>query len=37
MHEREEGQSSIHTWKNIYFMVNIFLSILVVVFRGDKG
>lgn len=37
MHEREAGQSSIHTWKNAYFMVNIFLSILVVAFRGKKG
>lgn len=36
MHERETGQSSIHTWKNVYFMINIFLSILVVVFRGNK-
>jgi len=36
MHEREAGQSSIHTWKNIYFMINIFLSILVVVSREEK-
>ena len=36
MHERETGQSSIHTWKNIYFMINIFLSILIVVFRGKE-
>lgn len=36
MHERETGQSSIHTWKNVYFMINIFLSILVVMFRREK-
>lgn len=36
MHEREAGQSSIHAWKNIYFMINIFLSILVVVFRRKE-
>lgn len=36
MHERETGKSSIHTWKNIYFMINIFLSILVVTLRRNK-
>jgi len=36
MHERETGTSSIHTWKNVYFMINIFLSILVVVSKGEK-
>lgn len=36
MHERETGQSSIHTWKNVYFMINIFLSIVVVMFRREK-
>lgn len=36
MHERETGKSSIHTWKNIYFMVNIFFSILIVTLGRDK-
>ena len=36
MHERETGESSIHTWKNVYFMINIFLSILVVTLRRGK-
>lgn len=36
MHMREMGKSSIHSWKNVYFMINIFLSILVVGFRRIK-
>lgn len=36
MHERKTGKSSIHTWKNVYFMINIFFSILVVTLRRDK-
>jgi len=30
MNERECGVSSIRTWKNIYYMINVILSILVV-------
>lgn len=33
MHERIGGTSSIHSWKNVYYMVNILLSILVVGLR----
>lgn len=29
MKERQNGKSSIHTWKNIYYMINVILSILV--------
>ncbi len=36
MHEREAGMSSIHTWKNVYFMINIFFSILVITLRREK-
>ena len=30
MNKREEGVSSIRTWKSIYYMINVILSILVV-------
>lgn len=33
MKERTGGVSSIHTWKNIYYMVNVILSIIVVSMR----
>ena len=33
MHERAGGNSSIHSWKNIYFMVNILLSICIIGIR----
>ena len=29
MRERSEGQSSIHTWKNAYYMINVCLAILI--------
>lgn len=29
MHERKTGTSSIKTWKTIYYMINVFLSILI--------
>ena len=29
MRERTEGTSSIHTWKNIYYMLNVCLAILI--------
>ena len=36
MNERKEGKSSIHSWKNIYYMINVILSIIIVGFRRDK-
>ena len=36
MHEREAGISSINSWKNVYFMVNIILSVFVVGIRRWK-
>lgn len=36
MKERKSGSSSIHTWKNIYYMVNVILSILIVSIRRYK-
>lgn len=36
MNERTEGKSSIHTWKSIYYMINVFLTILLMK-KGDKN
>lgn len=36
MHERETGVSSINSWKNVYFMINIILSVIVVGIRRWK-
>lgn len=36
MHERDGGVSSINSWKNVYFMINIFLSIVSVGLRRIK-
>ena len=36
MNERENGMSSIRTWKNIYYMVNVYLSIIMVAIRRYK-
>ena len=36
MNKREEGTSSIHSWKKIYYMVNVILSILIVGARRYK-
>ena len=36
MNKRENGKSSIHTWKNIYYMINVILSILFVRVRYKK-
>lgn len=36
MKERSGGTSSIHTWKNLYYMINVCLSIIVVGFRRYK-
>lgn len=35
MNERTEGKSSIHTWKSIYYMINVLLTILLMK-KGDK-
>lgn len=34
MNERLNGESSIKSWKNIYYMINVILSILVTGLRG---
>lgn len=36
MNERENGTSSIRTWKNIYYMINVYLSIIMVGIRRYK-
>ena len=36
MKEREAGKSSIHAWKNVYYMINVILSIIIVSFRRYK-
>ena len=36
MKERDGGKSSIHSWKNVYYMVNVILSILIVGNRRYK-
>lgn len=36
MKEREGGRSSIHTWKNVYYMINVCLSILITGMRRYK-
>ena len=36
MNERDGGTSSIHSWKNVYYMVNVILSILLVGSRRYK-
>lgn len=36
MNEREGGVSSINSWKTIYFMINVILSVLVVGIRRFK-
>lgn len=35
MKERKEGRSSINSWKNIYYMVNVILSIIAAGLRRD--
>lgn len=38
MNERTEGTSSIHSWKNIYYMINVCLSIFLINFsRKGEG
>ena len=36
MHERAGGKSSISSWKKIYYMINVCLSLIVVNIRGGK-
>ena len=36
MKERINGKSSIHTWKNVYYMINVILSILIIGTRRYK-
>lgn len=36
MNERKNGVSSIKTWKNIYYMINVILSILILGIGGLK-
>lgn len=36
MNEREGGVSSIRAWKNIYYMINVILSIIIVSMRRYK-
>lgn len=36
MNERENGISSIRTWKNVYYMMNVILSILIVGIGGER-
>lgn len=36
MNEREGGQSSIKAWKNVYYMINVYLSIIMVAIRRYK-
>ena len=37
MNERENGVSSIKTWKNVYYMINVILSILILGIGGRKN
>lgn len=36
MNERTGGTSSIHSWKNIYYMVNVLLSVILIGLRRSK-
>ena len=36
MHERKAGKSSIHSWKNAYYVFNVLLSILILKVRRTK-
>ena len=36
MNERKNGVSSIKSWKSVYYMINVFLSIVVVGIRRNK-
>lgn len=36
MNERTGGKSSIRAWKNVYYMINVIMSILIIGLRGNK-
>lgn len=36
MNERKEGVSSIRAWKNVYYMINVILSIILIGLRRNK-
>lgn len=36
MYERQGGKSSINSWKNAYYMINVYLSIIIEFLRGGK-
>lgn len=36
MKERQGGISSIRSWKNVYYMINVLLSIIIIGFRRNK-
>jgi glycosyltransferase involved in cell wall biosynthesis len=36
MNERRGGVSSIHSWKNFYYMINVIMSILIISMRRSK-
>ncbi len=36
MKERTGGKSSIHSWKSAYYVINVFISILIIALRRDK-
>jgi len=36
MNEREDGTSSIKAWKNIYYMLNVIISIIIIGIGGKK-
>ena len=36
MNERRDGVSSIRTWKNVYYMINVILSIILIGIRRTK-
>lgn len=37
MNQRKNGKSSINSWKNIYYMFNVILSIMTIKMGGDKN
>ena len=36
MNERKQGRSSIHTWKNAYYMINVILNVIFAK-KGDRN
>ena len=37
MNKRMDGKSSIHSWKSIYYMINVFISIILMQLRRKKN